>query len=120
MPDFLFYLALGFLFTHEMDATWRHEWRLLPILKQLPDETGRVAFVLLHVPLFAAFIWLGAHPDANVRDPWRVAVSAFGIIHTGLHWLLRNHPKYEFNNAVSWSLIVGYGLFGLLCLAYMV
>ena len=36
----------------------------------------------------------------------------FAMIHVGLHYLLRHHPKYEFNNAVSWSIIVLSGAAG--------
>ncbi len=106
----LFYVAmLGFFLTHELDAMQRHEWRILPLTSFLPEETGRQAFVWMHVPLFAALFYFGAG-DAN--SGLAAGLSAFAIVHVGLHWLFRNHPKNEFNNPVSWALIVGAGLGG--------
>jgi hypothetical protein len=50
---FVFYLGLGLLFTHELDAIVQGEWRLLYVLRSLPDEQAMPLFVALHVPLFA-------------------------------------------------------------------
>ncbi len=51
--EIAFYLGLGSLFTHELDAVPNHEWRGLPLLGTLPDETGMWVFIAAHVPLFA-------------------------------------------------------------------
>ncbi|MEL7313293.1 MAG: DUF6713 family protein, partial [Pseudomonadota bacterium] len=58
MKDALFYLGLGLLFSHELDAMPNHEWRVLPVLSQLEDSVGQTAFVVAHVPLFALIIAL--------------------------------------------------------------
>lgn len=100
-------LMLALLFTHEIDAAFRHEWRVLPITSFLPDELGREAFIWIHVPLFAVILL------ANNNERVRVGIAAFCVIHVGLHWLFRNHPAYEFNNPSSWGLILGAGLLGL-------
>lgn len=106
----LFYVAmLSFFLTHELDAMQRHEWRILPLTSFLPEEAGRQAFVWMHVPLFAALFYFGAgDPSTSVAQ----GLSAFAIVHVGLHWLFRRHPNNEFNNPVSWSLILGAGLAG--------
>lgn len=100
-------LMLALLFTHKIDAAFRHEWRVLPITSFLPDELGREAFIWIHVPLFAVILL------ANNNERVRVGIAAFCVIHVGLHWLFRNHPAYEFNNPSSWGLILGAGLLGL-------
>ena len=103
----LYVLMLSFLMTHEVDAAFRHEWRVLPITSFLPDELGREIFIWAHVPLFAAILL------ASNNERVRIGLAVFSVIHVGLHWLFRNHPAYEFNNASSWGLILGAGALGL-------
>lgn len=43
----IYFLMLALLFTHEIDAAFRHEWRVLPITSFLPDELGREVFIWL-------------------------------------------------------------------------
>jgi Na+/H+ antiporter NhaD/arsenite permease-like protein len=112
MPDLAFYAALALLITHELDAVRRHEWRILPVLRSLPDEAGFAWFTLLHVPLFVAFLWLIGSASPEARHVFEIALSAFAVAHAGLHWLLRKHPRYEFNNRLSWSLILGAAVAG--------
>ena len=109
--DGLYSLTLAFLFSHEVDAAYRHEWRVLPLTSFLPDDLGREVFVWIYVPLFAAILIYGS------RRPVRVWLAAFAMGHVLLHWMFRNHPAYEFNNPSSWLLILGAGLFGALYLA---
>ena len=45
MKDTVFYLGLGTLFTHELDAMPNHEWRVMPLLGRLPDDTGMLVFL---------------------------------------------------------------------------
>lgn len=97
----LFYVILGFLFTHELDAIQRHEWRLFFFLAPFGDVTAFRLFTLLHIPLFAWIIRAAQFPA------FQMGFSIFVIVHAGLHWLMRRHPHYEFNNALSWFLIAG-------------
>ncbi len=104
-----FWLMAGTLATHELDAIKRHEWRVLPITSFLPDDVGERVFVWLHVPLFAVVFWVaGEGPDSGAA----LLLSGFAIGHVGLHWLFRKHPKYEFNNPRSWTLILLPGALG--------
>ncbi len=116
MLDFIYYTMIGTLFTHELDAVKRHEWRILPLLRVLPDRIGAQIFIWLHVPLFAGLLWAG---DGDPANSTRIGMSVFAIIHVGLHFLLRGHPNYEFNNIGSWALIVLTGLLGATYLAAM-
>lgn len=112
MAEILFYLTLALLTTHELDAVQRREWRLLPVLRRLPDDAGFAWFTALHVPLFVAFFWLMGSAPAEVHMMFQTALAAFAVVHAGLHWLLRKHPRYEFNNPLSWSLILGAAIAG--------
>ena len=105
--DFLFYLAFSGLIAHELDAVYKHEWRLLFVLRTMPDALARRAFVLSHVPLFAVLLWLAAYPDAGVRYWTMLGLDVFMSIHAGLHRRLSGHPKYEFNTPSSRLLIYG-------------
>jgi hypothetical protein len=112
MKNTLFYLGLGTLFTHELDAIAKHEWRILPILRSLPEQVGMNTFVLLHIPLFAVLIALVASNDERLSRLTRLGVSAFLLIHAGLHLWFANDPNYEFASNISSALIFGGALFG--------
>ena len=105
--DFLFYLAFSGLVAHELDAVHKHEWRLLFVLRTMPDRSARRAFVLIHVPLFAVLLWLAAHSDVGIRYWTLLGLDVFMIVHAGLHWRLSGHPKYEFETPSSRLLIYG-------------
>ncbi len=109
MVTYFYFLMLAFLITHELDAVKRHEWRVLPLTAFLPEKIGEQVFIWAHVPLLFLIFWYGGFdPNATMAR----AISAFSVLHVGLHWLFKRHPKYEFNNISSWSLIVGAGIFG--------
>ena len=117
MLDLLFYLAFAGLLSHELDAVHRREWRLLFVLRDMPDERARDAFILVHVPALLLLLWLLNHPDSAVRAPTMLALDGFMVIHAGLHWRLSSNPKYEFNSPISRLLIFGTSAVALLHLA---
>ena len=108
-PGLAFWLMAGFLATHELDAMVRHEWRVLPVLRLLPDETGKQVFLWAHVPFFALVMWIAGQGPFSTPA---LVLSAFSIVHVGLHWIFRNHPAYEFRGFGSNALIVLAGLSG--------
>jgi hypothetical protein len=103
----LFPVLFAMLLAHEMDAVAQHEWRLLYVLRSLPDPVAQNAFVLLHVPLVAFLAWAGWHANAAVRTAARVGVAAFTVVHAGLHWRLSGDPLYTFHEPASVFLIYG-------------
>lgn len=109
MVSIFYFVMLAFFLVHELDAVKRHEWRVLPLISLLPETIGEQVFIWIHVLLFFGLFYLGAF-DPNTAAA--KGLSTFAIIHIGLHWFFRNHPKYEFNNISSWMLIVTAGLFG--------
>jgi hypothetical protein len=116
IKDLAFYFGISFLFTHELDAVPNHEWRGLPLLRALPDDTGMVVFVAAHVPLFAALIALVASPSHRLRTWSRLGVSAFLVVHGLLHASSMGQPTYEFSSTLSNLLIFGGSAFGALYL----
>jgi hypothetical protein len=81
----LFYLGLATLFTHELDAVANHEWRIMPVLRSLPEEIAITAFVMLHVPMFAVLLVLVFSASDRIRRFSRIGVGAFLLAHAGLH-----------------------------------
>lgn len=112
MRDIVYYLGLTALFVHEMDAVMAAEWRLLYVLRTLPEATAYAAFLLLHLPMFFLFLWLSHHGNARLRDGFRLSVCGFLVVHAGLHARLADAPPNGFEGAVSNALIAGAGLFG--------
>jgi hypothetical protein len=101
------------LFSHELDAVRQHEWRLLFVLRHMPEHTAARAFIAIHVPLF--FVLLLAVGASGEVSFWsRAAISTFLIVHAGLHWSLRHRAECDFNSGLSRGLIYGAAFVGLL------
>jgi hypothetical protein len=104
-----FLLGLAILLVHELDAVRCHEWRIFPGLSALSDRWGLRLFVLLHVPLLYALLWaVAAGPSTTLV----VGLDLFLVLHLGLHLLFLRHPRNQFRDALSWTLIVGPALSG--------
>lgn len=107
-----FYLGLSFLLVHEMDAVRCHEWRIFPLLSKLNDKLGATIFILLHIPIILfVFLYLEYAPDIEM---FAMVFDLFFIVHLLLHVLYLRHPKNEFKDWVSWAIITGAAIFGLL------
>jgi hypothetical protein len=118
--DLLFFTAVSSLLLHEMDAIDKKEWRLLFVLRRLPDDGALRWFIVLHLPLFVALMALiAASESATVR--WiEGGVDAFLIVHAGLHEQLGSRGEIAFANAFSRSLIWLAAGLGALHLVYLV
>lgn len=101
LPVTMYYIAVAALFTHEMDAVLRAEWRLLFHLRTLPDVQASAWFIALHFPLFLAFFWLGHHANQRIRLGFRSIVCLFVCIHAVLHYRLSDAPAYAFEGLLS-------------------
>jgi hypothetical protein len=112
IKDTVFYVGLGALMTHELDAMTNHEWRVLPLIRELPDDLARIVFVAAHVPLFAVVVAWIASTAARTRLRARVAVATFLVLHGGLHAIYTGHESYEFASPLSNTLIFGGAVFG--------
>lgn len=112
MKAALYYLGIACLFTHELDAMTHAEWRLLLVLRSMPDATASPLFVALHVPLFFAVLWLSQHGRETVRSATRIAVAAFLVVHGVLHFAVSSTPHYDFHGPLSKALIGSAAVFG--------
>ena len=101
----LFVLGVSALFTHELDAVRHSEWQLLFVLSDLPERTAYPWFVGLHLPLFAAILWLGYHSSERIRGWFRLLACGFFVVHGGLHLLLADADGNEFAGVLSYGLI---------------
>lgn len=112
MKDAVLYTGAATLMTHELDAMTNGEWRVLPLVRALPDETGMIVFVVLHIPIFAVIIGCLASANEAVRQRTRTIIAAFLLIHAGLHTAFMAHPAYEFETTLSNALIFGGAILG--------
>ena len=108
----VFYLGLGTLFTHELDAMTSYEWRLIPILRSLPEAMGMTAFLIIHIPLFAGIIALIASSNDRTRRLSRIAASWVVLLHAALPIWFSSNPSYGFVSTISNWLIFGGAGFG--------
>jgi len=113
MKNIVFYLGIALLFTHELDAMTSHEWRVLPLLNSFSDTTGRNAFLIAHVPIFAVAIAFIASVNRRTRTIARHIACGFFIAHAALHYMFSGHTAYEFSTVVSSGLIYGAALSGI-------
>ena len=106
-----FYFGLSFILLHEMDAVRCREWRIFPGLSLLSDKVGFRVFILLHLPLF--FLLFNGLKNVN-NESLIIWLDYFFIIHFGLHLLLLRHKKNEFKDWISWTIISGVAICGLI------
>jgi len=107
-----FYLGLSLLTIHEMDAIRCREWRIFPGLSLLSDKLGHIIFVFAHIPLFYFIFWQLTH--SQDIEAFMKGFSIFMIVHLGLHILFLKHKNNEFKDWMSWTIIIGAGLCGLI------
>lgn len=103
-------LGLAMIGLHEMDAVRCREWRIFPGLSFLPDRLGATLFLFLHVPLFYWIFWELQQGHTGFQKGFDIFLMA----HVGAHILFLWHPKNEFRDWISWTIIVAAGLCGLL------
>lgn len=107
-----FYLGLTLLIMHEMDAIRCKEWRIFPGLSLLSDKAGYSVFIFAHIPLFFFIFW--QLTSSNDLEGFVKGFNIFMIIHLGLHVLYLKNKKNEFKDWISWTIIIGAGLCGLI------
>lgn len=117
MKNFLFFIGLDTLLTHELNAIFHHEWRVHQLIRALPDEIGILVFVALHIPILAGLMALGASYQHTDPCPVSVRISVFLVFHGLLHFLFIGHPGYEFSSLLSEILIFGGAVLGAIYLA---
>jgi hypothetical protein len=107
-----FYVALSFLTLHEVDAMRCREWRIFPLLSLLTDKLGQTIFLFAHIPIFFFVYWQLTHTlDLQLFIQY---FDIFMIVHLGLHLLFLKHKNNEFKDWISWTIIIGAGLFAMI------
>lgn len=106
------WLGLACIATHELDAVARKEWRILPLLNRLEDDTAEPVFVVLHIPLF--FLIFGL---TDRRGPARSVFSAAWMIHACAHFLLSGHAEYHFGPPIETVTVYAAAALGVVYLA---
>ncbi|WP_394355044.1 DUF6713 family protein [Aquiflexum lacus] len=107
-----FFLGLSLLTMHEMDAVRCQEWRIFPGLSYFSSEWGYKIFIFLHLPLYYFIFWQltnSQNPNAFISG-----FNAFMIVHLVLHILFLCHKHNKFKDWISWSLIIGAALCGVI------
>lgn len=115
--DIIFFLGLALLFVHEMDAIQNQEWKMFIVLKDMEDEKAYRVFTLLHIPLYAAILYLlfSRHTQTCMY-----IVDGFLIAHLLIHILFRKHPNNKLDNVLSKSIICGAGLIAIVHLLILI
>lgn len=112
MDNLFFISGIAFIIMHEMDAVRCREWRIFPGLSALNEKLGFTIFIFAHIPIFIWLFWRTTN-GADLAS-FKVGFDIFLMIHLGLHILFLMHKNNEFKDWISWTIIVGAGLCGLL------
>ena len=112
LNDLFFYLGLSFFTMHEMDAIRCKEWRIFPGLSSLNDKWGYLIFMFAHIPIFF-FIYINLF-NAESPNTFITGFNIFLVVHLLMHIFYLKHKKNEFKDWISWILIIGSGLFGII------
>ena len=104
-----FLLGITMIFLHEMDAIRCREWRIFPGLSQLDDRMGMIIFIFAHIPLI---YWILIEIKSD-NESFFYGFDIFLIIHLVLHLLFLKHKKNEFKDWISWTIIIGAAICGL-------
>lgn len=110
MEHIFFFLGIAFISMHEMDAIRCKEWRIFPGLSLLNDYWGMIVFQLAHIPLF---VWV-FRAIYQQNEDFILGFDLFLLVHLFLHILFLSHQKNEFKDWISWSIIMGAALCGML------
>lgn len=112
MNSLLFNIGLTFMLIHEMDAVRCREWRIFPGLSSLKEPLAFRIFILAHFPLLIALFWtLKSIENQSELIFW---LDIFFVIHVFLHLAYLKHKNNEFKDWISWTLIIGAAIFGIL------
>lgn len=113
MPEQIFlYIGIVLFILHEIDAIRCKEWRIFPGLSLLNEQMGYVLFLLAHIPLFF-LIYEGLTPIQS-SSAFIKGFDIFMILHLIVHLLFIKHKKNEFKDYISWTLITGIAICGIL------
>ncbi len=112
IDNIIFLTGLSLIVIHEMDAIRCREWKIFPGLSQLKDKTGYIVFLFAHIPIFYFLFW--QLTNSSDFETFRMGFDIFLILHVGLHVLYLKHKNNEFKDWISWTIILGTGLCGLL------
>ena len=103
----IFSIELALLFTHEMDAIRRQEWKMFVILKDMEEEKAHHTFLLLHIPLYTAVLYLLFSSFLYIAY---YVVDLFLFVHMLVHLRFSNHPANKFNGNISKLIINSAGV----------
>jgi hypothetical protein len=81
------------------------------VLRSLPEKVARNLFIALHVPIFGYLIWASSVGPPAVKTGTEIILSLFMLIHSVIHWRLRNRESYEFKRIDSQFYIYGSAVF---------
>lgn len=113
IDDIIFYIGLSLFLMHEMDAVRKNEWKMFFYLSTLEQEKGFAVFSLLHIPFFFFIFWGLFAADEVIRNHLMLVLDVFFILHFFLHLAFIRHHNNEFKSAMSWFIIGGLFLFGM-------
>ena len=110
----IFALELTLLFTHEMDAIYKQEWKMFIFFKNMIDEKAYNMFLLAHIPLYCVILILLF--SSYIKIGYYI-VDIFLLGHMILHFGFRKHPENKLNGLISKYII---NLAGFLAIIHLV
>ena len=100
-----------------MDAVRKQEWRMIAVLKDMPDEKAYCIFTILHIPLYVLIFLLLLFDNTLVVF---FTIDIFLILHSLLHIGFSKHSENNLKNGFSKSIIFISGLLALIHLQIII
>ena len=77
----------------------------------LSDKVGHIIFLFAHIPLFYFVFWKLTQSESI--EAFIYGFNIFMMVHVGLHILFLKHKNNEFKDWISWTIIIGAGICGM-------
>jgi len=102
------------MFTHQFDAMRCHEWRMIPPLSGMVENTAQMIFIVTHFPILVLIFWIFAYGSENAVYNFQLITDIVLAGHIGKHIVLNSHEKNEFKGTLSKIIIFSVSAFALL------
>ncbi len=114
MAKFLFILIISLFLVHEMDSVRNKEWRMMAVLKNMPEDAAFKLYTGLHIPLFFFILFIMVQSGPQMSLAFCIIMDVLLVAHTLIHFFFRRHKNNSFESVFSNVLIYIVGVLAII------